>query len=70
MFDFSKLMEAYTFMRDAPPDQSGRITTMFVFTAIAYMVYYIMAGIVVLSLGRRLIQASFAAYKESRRERT
>jgi len=69
MFDFSNLREAYQAMKTmAEPDKS-RATTMFVMTAIAYTTYYIVAGVTIILLGRRLIQASFAAFKEARRER-
>jgi hypothetical protein len=69
MFDFDKLREAYTMMKQMPPEDHGRVTTMFVMTAIAFTTYYIVAGVAIILLGRRLIQASFAAFKEARRER-
>ena len=69
MFDFSHLQEAYKTMKEMPADQRGPFTTTFVVTAMAYMVYYIVVGTVIIVLGRRLIQASFAAFKEARRER-
>jgi hypothetical protein len=70
MFGFESLREVYSEMRAVAPDDRGPFVTTFVMTAIAYIVYYLVAGFVVWSLGKRLIQASFAAYKESRRERT
>jgi hypothetical protein len=69
MFDFDNLREAYRTMQGVPQDQRGPFTTTFVMTALAYIVYYIAAATVVIVLGRRLIQASFAAFKEARRER-
>jgi hypothetical protein len=69
MFDFDKLRECYQTMKQMPPDQRGPFTTTFVMTAIAFTTYYIVAGVAVILLGRRLIQASFAAFKEARRER-
>jgi hypothetical protein len=69
MLSFETVKEAYTAMQRVAPAERGPFTTIFVVTAIAYMIYYLVAGFVVWSLGRRLIQASFAAYKESRRER-
>lgn len=70
MLSFETVKEAYQTMKIMPASERGPFTTVFVVTAIAYMVYYIVAGFVVWSLGRRLLQASFAAYKESRRERS
>lgn len=70
MLNFDTVKEAYKHLELIPPDQRGSFTTIFVITAIAYMVYYIVAGLVTFALGKRLLQASFAAFKESRRERT
>ena len=69
MFDFSNLTEAYNTMKQMPASERGPFTTTFVMTAMAYITYYIVAGTVIIVLGRRLIQASFAAFKEARRER-
>jgi len=69
MFSFDSAREAFKAMQAVPAAERGPFTTVFVMTAIAYVVYYIVAGLVVWALGRRLIQASFAAYRESRRER-
>jgi len=49
------------------PTQRGSFATIMVFKYLALMVYYIVAGLVIWALGRRLIQASFAAFKEARR---
>ncbi len=70
MLNFERVKEAYETMKNIPAAERGPFTTVFVVTAIAYMIYYLVAGFIVWSLGRRLIQASFAAYKESRRERS
>jgi hypothetical protein len=39
-----------------------------IFKSLAAMTYYIMLGIVVIILGRRLIYATLSAWKETRRE--
>ena len=70
MLDFNSLKEVYSQMKSVAADQRGPFVTSFVWLVIAYIVYYLVAGFVVWSLGKRLIQASFAAYKEARRERT
>jgi hypothetical protein len=70
MFDLiDSLREAYRSLQTLSEPDKGRATTMFVMTALAYITYYIVAGTVIIVLGRRLIQASFAAFKEARRER-
>lgn len=67
MFETLKeTVEAYNKM---DPSKQGSFATITVFKYLALMTYYVVAGLVVWSLGRRLIQASFAAYRESRRER-
>jgi hypothetical protein len=69
MLDFNSLKEVYTQMKSVPADQRGPFVTSFVWLVVAYCVYYLVAGFIVYTLGKRLIQASFAAYKEARRER-
>jgi hypothetical protein len=67
MFDSLKeTVEAYNKM---DPARQGSFATIMVFKYLALMTYYIVVGLVIWALGRRLIQASFAAYRESRRER-
>jgi len=70
MLDFDNLRDLYNQMNAKPPAERGQYLSGFVWIVIAYIVYYLVAGFVVWSLGKRLIQASFAAYKEARRERT
>jgi hypothetical protein len=71
LFNYDSVQEAYRTMKaTTDPAMRGSMTTMFVWWTIAHIVYYIMAGVAVIVLGRRLIQASFAAFKEARRERT
>ena len=69
MLSFETVRDAYNTMQGMPAAERGPFTTIFVWTVAAYIVYYLVAGTVIIVLGRRLIQASFAAYKESRRER-
>ena len=70
-FDFNSLSEAYRAAKSATsPELRSTYTTMFVVWSIAHIAYYIMAGTTVIVLGRRLIQASFAGFKEARRDRT
>jgi hypothetical protein len=67
MLGFDNLVEVYRDMKAAAPEHRGDFVTTFAWIAAACMVYYIVAGFIVYALGKRLIQASFAAYKESRR---
>ena len=68
-FNYDSVRETYIVMKNATGEDHNRFATIFVMWSIAHMVYYIVAGLVVWSIGRRLIQASFAAFKEARRER-
>ena len=59
------------FLKEAKslPDAKRNIAmTMFIFWTIAQCVYYIVLGVVVIVLGRRLIHAALTAWRESRRE--
>ena len=71
IFNYESVQEAYRTMKaTTDPAMRSNMTTMFVWWTIAHIVYYIMAGVAVVVIGRRLVQASFAAFKEARRERT
>lgn len=59
VFDAIELMDE--------PAQSAA-TTALVTTCVIYCVYYAVVGLVVWALGRRLIQASFAAWREARHD--
>ena len=50
-------------------EQRGPYTTYLVVSLIRDLAYYVIAGIVAWALGRRLIHAILAAYREARRER-
>jgi hypothetical protein len=69
IFNYESVKEAYETMKKMAPEERGPFTTVFVMWSIAHTVYYIMAGTAVIVLGRRLIQATFAGFKEARRER-
>jgi hypothetical protein len=64
---FDSLSETYNTYQKMDPAQRGPFATIMVFKYLALMVYYIVAGLVIWALGRRLIQACFAAFKEARR---
>ncbi len=72
-FNYESVKTAYEYIqREAgnDPVKRSQFTTMFVWWTIAHIVYYLAAATTAIILGRRLIQASFAAFKEARRERT
>ncbi|HEX8323761.1 MAG TPA: hypothetical protein VF595_07585 [Tepidisphaeraceae bacterium] len=50
-----------------PPADKAAAQTVFVAWCVARVVYYVVAGVVVWALGRRLIQACFAAWREAHR---
>jgi hypothetical protein len=66
---FDGIREVYDTIQKAAPDERGSLTTIMVFKYLALMTYYVVSGLVVWALGRRIIQATFAAIKEGRRER-
>jgi hypothetical protein len=55
-------------IQSLPPDQRSGVIATSIFISLAKMTYYIMLGIVVIILGRRLIYATLSAWKEARRE--
>lgn len=57
------------FMQGLSPEAQSTAMTWLVVELIGRMTLYIVTGVVVWALGRRLIQAATYAYKESRRER-
>ncbi len=70
IFNYDSVQQAYdTMKKTTDPAMRSQFTTMFVMWSLAHIMYYLMAGIAVIVIGRRLVQASFAAFKEARRER-
>jgi hypothetical protein len=71
LFNYDSVRDAYQAVKSTTdPAMRSQFTTMFVWWTVAHIVYYIAAAVTAIILGRRLIQASFAAFKEARRERT
>ena len=67
---FDTLRDTIDAYHKMDPSKQGSFAMIMVFKYLALMTYYIVAGVVIVLIARRLIQASFAAYRESRRERT
>jgi len=55
-------------VKTLPADKRTAAMTVFVFWSIAQCIYYIVLGVVVIVLGRRLIHAFMTAWREIRRE--
>ncbi len=65
MFDeFNKIIEA---IGRLPEPDRATAQTAFVTWCVAQVVYYLVAGVVVWALGRRIVQAVFAALREAKR---
>jgi hypothetical protein len=54
-------------IRNLPDPEKATMQTWLVVKCVMSVVYYVVAGFVVWALGRRLIQAMFAAFREARR---
>ncbi len=65
MFDeFNKIIEAIGRLPDA---EKATAQTAFVTWCVAKVIYYLVAGVVVWALGRRIVQGVFAALREAKR---
>jgi len=62
--DFQKIIDAIHKMSDA---ERATAQTAFVCWCVARVVYYIVVAFVAWALGRRIVQACFAALREARR---
>ncbi|HEY0007823.1 MAG TPA: hypothetical protein VGB55_03780 [Tepidisphaeraceae bacterium] len=54
-------------IRTLPDAEKATMQTWLIVTCVMSVVYYLVAGVVVWALGRRIIQGSFAALREARR---
>ncbi|MGF1633225.1 MAG: hypothetical protein ACFCVE_05190 [Phycisphaerae bacterium] len=52
-----------------PPEDRGNVTLALTLQFVLTMVYYLVAGLVAWALGKRIIQATFAAMREVQRDR-
>jgi hypothetical protein len=67
MFEETRVL--FDEVRKLSGDERGPFMTWLVVSVIRDVAYYIVAGIVIWALGRRLIQGILQAMRESRRER-
>ena len=54
--------------KEADPQKRSQLTSAAIVTGVAETVYYILLATVVIVLGRRIINATLKAWKESRRD--
>ena len=58
--------QASHYVSQLPPEDKSVVTTWLVFEGIARITYYILVFMAVFLLGRRIIQAMIAGYREAR----
>jgi flagellar biosynthesis/type III secretory pathway M-ring protein FliF/YscJ len=63
--DFQKILDEIQKLPD--PEKVAAAQTAFVTWCVAQVVYYLVAGVVTWALGRRIVQAVFAAWREAKR---
>lgn len=66
--DTATVREAVAFVQSLPEEDKSVVTTWLVFEGITRMLYYILVFLAVFLLGRRIIQAMIAGYREARAE--
>lgn len=66
--DVAKVVDHIDSIKD--PVLRNHETSVAILTAIASSIYYIVLGIAIIVLGRRIINATLKAWKESRRDPT
>ncbi len=62
------IRDAAEYVQSLPPEDKPIVTTWLVFEGITRIIYYILIFLVVFLLGRRIIQAMIAGYREARAE--
>ena len=68
LLDLQTIKDAAEYVKSLPPEDKSVVTTWLVFEGITRLVYYILVFLVVFLLGRRIIQAVIAGYREARAE--
>lgn len=66
--DVGDLKQAVEYVQTLPPEDKSVVTTWLVFEGLAQITYYILLFAAVFFLGRRIIQAMIAAYREAKAE--
>lgn len=66
ILDLGKIRDAVAYVQSLPDEDKSVITTWIVFEGLAQIVYYILLFTVVFLLGRRIIQAMIAGYREAK----
>lgn len=68
ILDLQELRDAAAYINGLPEADKSIITTWIVFEGLAQITYYILLFTVVFLLGRRIIQAMIAGYREAKAE--
>ena len=68
LLDTGTIREAVDYVNSLSPEDRSVVTTWLVFEGITRLVYYILVFLAVFLLGRRMIQAMIAGYREARAE--
>lgn len=68
LLDIGTIREAADYVNSLSPEDRSIVTTWLVFEGITRLAYYILVFLAVFLLGRRIIQAMIAGYREARAE--
>lgn len=68
ILDLQELRDAAAYINGLSEEDKSVITTWIVFEGLAQITYYILLFTVILLLGRRIIQAMIAGYREAKAE--
>ena len=68
ILDIGKIRDAVAYVQSLPEEDKSVITTWLVFEGLGQIVYYILLFTVIFLLGRRIIQAMIAGYREAKAE--
>jgi hypothetical protein len=68
LLDVGTIREAADYVNSLSPEDRSVVTTWLVFEGITRLAYYILVFLAVFLLGRRMIQAMIAGYREARAE--
>lgn len=66
--DVAAVREAVDYVKTLPPEDKSVVTTWLVFEGLSRLTYYLLVFLAVFLLGRRIIQAVIAGYREARAE--
>lgn len=68
ILNVQELKDAAALIQTLPEEEKSALTTWIIFEGLAQITYYILLFTVVFLLGRRIIQAMIAGYREAKAE--